>query len=838
MSLQIGSVLAERYRILRVLGQGGMGAVYLATDESLGLPCAVKENLNLSPDSERLFRREATLLASLRHRHLPRVTNHFVLDNQQYLVMDYVEGEDLKQRFERQGPLPEPLVRQWAEQLCDALAYLHGLNPPVIHRDIKPANIKLTPSGEVMLVDFGVARPTTTAPDHHTATNTLAFTPGFTPPEQYGLGRTDARADQYALAATLYNLLTGQAPPDSVERLLGNVALIAPNALRPELSPGLVAALTRALAVQPEDRFASVTAFRAALSAPAPAAPAAPTPKFDPTETVVRRPAGPVTPPPTMLQPAGADQTMVRPPAPAASPLVPPGATVIQPPLPAAPSSPPQVPEGATLLKPLTPTPAPTGQAAAPPATLFEPGGFGALPPSAPQPTLFEPGGGLAGSAPPPVVSPPPYGGAPTGAMAAPVPAAPPPAAPPAKRARPRWLLPVALGCGFVVLAGAALAGGSALGLYFNNRNTTPTVAVATVAPATETVPVVVAASDTAAPPTDTAAPEASATPQPEDTAAAPVDTDTPEPTLTVGPSETVAPAGPPPGGGTGRLAFISNRDGQFFQVYTMNADGSDVQQLTTDPTDKWNPSWAYNGTQLAWSPDGTQLIYVADGGSGNVLDLWVINADGTNPQNLTRNKGDDVQPTWCSDGTIWFASNRINGVPQIFGATLADLLAGVRPFNFSGTHNFPREFDPSPFPDCQRLVFTSTLDGAREIWRYFPDCPECYRKVATYKDQNGSAEQPALSPDGTLLAYTRVLADAREIIVVDPNDRTTAQQVTSSLKNYTPAWSPDGQWIAFNSDRDGNREVYIMQANGAGQVNLSQNIAADTDPVWQPAAP
>ncbi|MCC7360784.1 MAG: PD40 domain-containing protein [Anaerolineales bacterium] len=821
MALQIGALLAERYRILRVLGQGGMGAVYLATDQSLGLPCAVKENLNLSPDSERLFRREATLLATLRHRHLPRVTNHFVLDNQQYLVMDYVEGEDLKQRLERQGALPEALVRQWAEQLCDALTYLHSLNPPVIHRDIKPANIKLTPSGDVMLVDFGVARPAATAADHHTATNTLAFTPGFTPPEQYGLGRTDARADQYALAATLYNLLTGQAPPDSVERLLGNVALIAPEALRPELSPGLVAALTRALAVQPEDRFASVAAFRVALAAAPP--PAAPAPKTDPTETVVRRPAGPGAPPP---------------PAPV-TPDVPEGATLIKPPTPSAPlSSEPPVPTGATLLQRPS-SPSPTGQSAAPPPTMFEPGGLGALSAGAPPPTLFEPGGGLAGAAPPPVINPPAaYGGPPTGPMASPVPAAAPlppvpAAAPPARRPRPRWLMPVALGCGFLVLAAAALAGGSALGLYFTNRNATPTTA----ALATETAPLVVAPSETPPPPVDT--PAASATSAVGDTVAPPSATptepgaaDTPEPTLTV------APAGPPLGGGTGRLAFISRRDGQFYQVYTMNADGSDVQQLTTDPTDKWNPTWPYNGTQLAWSPDGAQLLYVADGGPGNVLDLWVINADGTDPQNLTHNKGDDVQPSWCHDGTIWFASNRINGVQQIFGATLADLLAGVRPFNFSGTHNNPREFDPSPFPDCRRLVFTSTLDGAREIWRYFPDCPECYRKVATYKDQNGSAEQPALSPDGTLLAYTRVLADSREIIVMDPNDRTTAQQLTSSLQNYSPAWSPDGQWIAFNSDRDGNREVYIMQANGAGQTNLSQNTAGDTDPVWQPSAP
>jgi len=176
MPLQIGSLLNDRYRIIGVLGQGGMGAVYQATDESLGVPCAVKENINISTETDRLFRREASLLAGLRHQCLPRVTNHFILATQQYLVMDYIEGEDLRQRLARDGPLPERLVVGWAVQLCDALTYLHTLNPPVVHRDIKPANIKLTPSGEIILVDFGVAKPTSS--DQKTATATTA-SPAF-----------------------------------------------------------------------------------------------------------------------------------------------------------------------------------------------------------------------------------------------------------------------------------------------------------------------------------------------------------------------------------------------------------------------------------------------------------------------------------------------------------------------------------------------------------------------------------------------------------------------------------------------------------------------------------
>jgi serine/threonine protein kinase len=778
MALQIGSLLSERYRLTRVLGQGGMGAVYLAVDESLGVPCAVKENLNFSPETERLFRREATLLAALRHPNLPRVTNHFVLGSQQYLVMDYVEGEDLKARLERQGPLPETLVVAWGAQLSDALAYLHGLTPPIIHRDIKPANIKLTPTGEIFLVDFGVAKPTSS--DQKTATNTMAFTPGFTPPEQYGLGRLDARADQYALGATLYILLTGQAPPDSVERLLGNAALAPLQTLRPGVSSNVAEAITRALEIQPDDRFANVSAFKQALSSP---------PQSRPPATLMERGL--------LGGPAVGGETVVH------------GGRKAP-------------PEGGPTLR------APTGVAPLPPPTLMERAAFplAESPPHSP-PTLMEGVGSHLPAGPPPLGPP---ALPPTAAMPIPEPVA----APAPARRRPRWLMLAGIGCLVVVLGVAALAGGSALGLALGQRATpSPTVTEPVVDPATATVPVIVEATNT-----EPAPPSATATP--EEPTTAPTDADTPAPevsptdTETEVPSETPTAEGTPIGSG-GRLAFISDRDGQFFQIYTMNANGSDVQQVTTDPTDKWSPDWDFNGTQLAWTSDGTRLIYVADGGGSNGLDLWIINADGSEPQNITNAAGDDFQPSWCGDDQLWWASTRVNGVHQIFGSTLADLASGFRPFNFSGTHNNPREFDPDAYPGCERLVFTSTLDGVNEIWRYWPDCEECYRKVRTYKDQNGRAEEPALSPDGTLMAYTRVLPESTEIVVADVDDRTTNVQLTSSLNNFSAHWSPDGQWLTFVSLRDGNREIYVMTVAGTSQTNLTLNTATDTDPVCQP---
>jgi serine/threonine protein kinase len=214
MALEKGYLLYGRYRIELVLGRGGMGSVYKALDENLGIPVAVKENLFTTEEYARQFRREATILAGLRHSNLPRVTDHFVIAGQgQYLVMDFIDGDDLRTRIER-GNLPsERLTVDWARQICDALNYLHNRQPPVVHRDIKPGNIRITTEGRAVLVDFGLARllegPTTT-------TGAKAMTPGYSPPEQYGASRTDSRTDIYALAATMYTLLTGAMPEDGL----------------------------------------------------------------------------------------------------------------------------------------------------------------------------------------------------------------------------------------------------------------------------------------------------------------------------------------------------------------------------------------------------------------------------------------------------------------------------------------------------------------------------------------------------------------------------------------------------------------------------------------------
>ncbi len=266
MALQAGFVLYGRYTIEAILGQGGFGVVYKAHDQSLEIPCAIKENLNVSAQSERQFKREAALLATLRHPHLPRVTNHFILENKQYLVMDFIEGEDLKLRLERQVQLSEADVLTWLGQVGDALSYLHGLATPVIHRDIKPANIKITPSGEAILVDFGIAKVGTSS--ERTATGALGLTPGFAPPEQYNFGGTDNRTDIYALGATYYNLLTGHIPPESLQRLMDQTPLDPPVRQRPDLSPQVNAAVLKALEINVAHRFKSIGEFQQALHDP------------------------------------------------------------------------------------------------------------------------------------------------------------------------------------------------------------------------------------------------------------------------------------------------------------------------------------------------------------------------------------------------------------------------------------------------------------------------------------------------------------------------------------------------------------------------------------------
>lgn len=261
MTLEQGTLLNNRYRIIDILGQGGMGSVYRAMDENLGVEVAVKENLFTTDEYSRQFRLEAVILASLRHTNLPRVTDHYVIEGVgQYLVMDYIEGEDLRQRMERLGNISEEDAILIGAAMADALAYLHSRKPPVLHRDIKPGNVKITPEGHVYLVDFGLAK--LIQGSQTTTTGARAMTPGYSPPEQYGTARTDPRSDIYSLGATLYAALTGVIPEDGLARVMDNLQLTPLRKHNTTISRRLAASIEKAMEAYPDDRYQHAEEFR------------------------------------------------------------------------------------------------------------------------------------------------------------------------------------------------------------------------------------------------------------------------------------------------------------------------------------------------------------------------------------------------------------------------------------------------------------------------------------------------------------------------------------------------------------------------------------------------
>lgn len=277
-TLDGGVILHSRYRITELVAQGGMGAVYRADDLRLsGRECAIKEiacpddGLTDPQEAREQFYREASTLARLDHPNLPKVSDHFSENDRDYLVMDFVPGQDLQTMVDEASAegrrLDEKQVLEWARQLCDALEYLHSQDPPVLHRDIKPANIRLSASGLVKLVDFGLVK--VMVPDQ-TRTVTVVHgrgTASYTPLEQYGgeTGHTDTRADIYGLGATLYHLLTGQPPLPAKDRFLRPNALPPAQELNPRLSERTDAVISWALAMHPDDRPSSIAEFRAAL---------------------------------------------------------------------------------------------------------------------------------------------------------------------------------------------------------------------------------------------------------------------------------------------------------------------------------------------------------------------------------------------------------------------------------------------------------------------------------------------------------------------------------------------------------------------------------------------
>jgi outer membrane protein assembly factor BamB/predicted Ser/Thr protein kinase len=261
-----GAILGSRYEVVKVLGLGGMGAVYQARDlrfTGVARLCAVKEMASTTPDPHvrRLaiqnFEREANILATLNHPAIPKIYDYFTEGVRSYLVLEYIEGEDLEALMgDLEQALPVPQVIDWAVQICDVLSYLHNQNPPVIFRDMKPSNIMLRPPNQVVLIDFGIARVFETGQK-----GTMIGTEGYSPPEQYR-GIANPRGDIYALGATLHHLLTRRdprlEPPFTFQEE-------PPKLLNPAVSEELDAVIMKALEYELEKRFASADEMKVAL---------------------------------------------------------------------------------------------------------------------------------------------------------------------------------------------------------------------------------------------------------------------------------------------------------------------------------------------------------------------------------------------------------------------------------------------------------------------------------------------------------------------------------------------------------------------------------------------
>jgi len=270
------TLIQNRYLIVQLIGKGGMGEVYLAVDQRLGSAVALKRTLFAGDENlGSAFEREARVLARLRHPVLPKVSDHFGEGDEQFLVMEHISGEDLAKRIEANSkPFPLSWVMFWADQLLDALSYLHSHEPPIIHRDIKPQNLKLTDENHIVLLDFGLSKTSTGQTNLASGTGStgsvVGYTPHYAPMEQIrGIG-TSPRSDIYSLSATLYQLMTNSVPADALTRadtLLNGMPdpIKAPTLLNPEVPPAVSEVVLNGMEVSQDRRFGTARDMQKAL---------------------------------------------------------------------------------------------------------------------------------------------------------------------------------------------------------------------------------------------------------------------------------------------------------------------------------------------------------------------------------------------------------------------------------------------------------------------------------------------------------------------------------------------------------------------------------------------
>ena len=725
MTLERGALLHKRYRIVEILGQGGMGSVYRAVDENLGVDVAVKENLFTTDEYARQFRLEAVILANLRHPNLPRVTDHFVIGDQgQYLVMDYIEGEDLRQRMERMGNITEDEAILIGAAICDALAYLHTRKPPILHRDLKPGNIKITPDGHIFLVDFGLAK--VLHGSQATTTGARAMTPGYSPPEQYGTARTDSRTDIYSLGATLYAALSGIIPEDGLARAMDNTQLTPLRKRNSKVSRRLAVAIEKAMGIDPAERFQNAEDFKRALLG-------------SKTKTQLLPGDYMIDPPPAEViedlhqdaiekasQPVGTDGKSIN-------------------------------------VK---------GVSSA-----------GELP-------VFKPK---------------------------------------RRKRKTRRRLGILLGTLFLLsLAVVAL-------LQFRPAFV-PDQVWDMVDQFEFPIDLGVSALPSGPVPTQTSAQLPTVTPlTPPPTGTAPpvLATSTIQPTaqITATPGNTAVAVATTLGGGTGQVVFASTRSG-IPQLYLVNADGTDLTQLTIMDKGACQPSW---------SPDGLQLVFISPCvGRGDLFEtiynessLYIINSDGTGLKQLTPAPGSDFEPAWSPDGEqIAFTSVR-GGFRQIYSLDVESLEVTL----LTNTTSAIESSQPAWSPDGSKIAYTVKRVGVYQIWAMNEDGQEAVQ--LTHSGQELWDYLPSWSPDGRTVFFNQRRPGAFRpwLMQVDYED---LSQDPRRMNFVTPiedvSFSPDGYWIAFEGmDGEGNREIYFITIAGSGRTRLTNDPKIDFDPAWRP---
>lgn len=267
-------MIQNRYLVVQLIGKGGMGEVYLAVDQRLGSAVALKRTF-FRENSElgNAFEREARILGRLRHPVLPKVIDHFNENGDQFLVMEHISGDDIAKRLETANkPFPLSWVMFWADQLLDALSYLHAHEPPIIHRDIKPQNLKLTDENHIVLLDFGLSKDfdSNSTGQGLNSASVAGYSPHFAAMEQIRGAGTDARSDIYSLSATLYQMMTNVIPSDALSRadaLLGGAKdpIDALDVVSPDILPTISEVILKGLAVRQDDRYANAAEMQKAL---------------------------------------------------------------------------------------------------------------------------------------------------------------------------------------------------------------------------------------------------------------------------------------------------------------------------------------------------------------------------------------------------------------------------------------------------------------------------------------------------------------------------------------------------------------------------------------------